>query len=79
MTCNYSQATATHDANKSSAVLATVPVAGRFASYVKKLPKNISIDNMNAPSIRNPSRPSRENNVKLKLGLWNVRSIGKDD
>ena len=35
MTCDYGQATAAHDANKSSAVLATVPVVGRFASYVK--------------------------------------------
>ena len=39
----------------------------------------IQESNMNAASIHNPSRPSRENNVKLKLGLWNVRSIGKDD
>ena len=35
MTFNYDQVTAAHDANKSSAVLATVPVAGRFTSYVK--------------------------------------------
>ena len=34
---------------------------------------------MNAASIYNPSRHSRGNNVKLKLGLWNVGSIEKDD
>ena len=45
----------------------------------KKHPKNLTINNMNAASIHSPSWPSRENNVKLKLGLWNVRSIGKDD
>ena len=27
----------------------------------------------------NPSQPSRENNLKLKIGVWNVGSIGKND
>ena len=67
-----------HDANKSLTVLATAPVPGRFASYIKKNPK-ISINNMNAASIPNRSRPSRGNNVELKLGLWNVRSLENDD
>ena len=34
---------------------------------------------MNANIVDNPLRHNRRNNLKLKLGLWNVMSIGKDD
>ena len=35
LTCNSGQATVVHVANESSDVHTTVPVSGRFASYVK--------------------------------------------
>ena len=34
---------------------------------------------MNDSIVDNPSRRNRRNNLRLKLGLWNVMSIGKDD
>ena len=41
-------------------------------------PKHSSINTMNDKYV-NPSRPIRRNNLNLKLGVWNVESIGKDD
>ena len=64
--------------NVSLDVYATVPLAGRFASFMKNHPKHSSIKSMN-DTYSNPSWPSRRNNLRLKLGLRNVRSIGKDD
>ena len=43
----------------------------------KKHPQNPIIINRNDSNV-NPSRPRPGNNRKLKLCLWNVRSIGKD-
>ena len=34
---------------------------------------------MNANIVDNPLRHNRRNNLKLKLGLWNAMSIGKDE
>ena len=44
----------------------------------KIYPKHSSINTMNDTYV-NPSLPIRGNNLNLKLGVWNVESIGKDD